>query len=146
MALSNAERQRQYIARLKGKAAVTDGSVTNEFVRLKAFASQLERENVTLKEKVAALKKEQAAAKRREDDLHIEVSKLKATNSWFAPSGATMTAAQFNAILKCLHPDSLCATSSGRRLRLGADRASRRAEKRHRGCRAAYLLLESKWE
>ena len=98
MALSNAERQRRYIARLKEKAAVTNDGVTNEFMRLKAFVGQLERENATLKEKLAA-------AKRREDDLLKEVSKLK-VDSRFAPKGA-MTATQFAAIRKCLHPDTV---------------------------------------
>jgi len=55
MALSNAERQRRYIARLKEKTGVTNEAVTNEFMRLKAFAGQLEHENATLKEKLAAV-------------------------------------------------------------------------------------------
>jgi regulator of replication initiation timing len=121
MTLSSAERQRRYIARLKEKAAgsVTNEAVSNEFMRLKAFVDQLERENATLKEKLAtvtnevaglkaenkALKDKLAAAKRREDDLLKEVSKLK-VDSWFAPKGA-MTAAQFKAIIKCLHPDTV---------------------------------------
>jgi chromosome segregation ATPase len=120
MALSNAERQRRrYIARLKGKATVSDESVSNEFMRLKAFVRQLERENATLKEKLAtvtnevaglkasvdklnlenkSLKGELADAKRREGDLEL---KLRAPKS-------TMTPAQFAAIRKCLHPDTIC--------------------------------------
>ena len=124
MALSSAERQRRYITRLKEKRAVSDESVSNEFVRLRAFADQLERENAGLKEKLAtvtnegvtnetlklkaenkALEEKLAAAKRREDDLLKEVAKLKA-DSWFVPKGA-MKASQFNAILKCLHPDAV---------------------------------------
>jgi hypothetical protein len=129
MALSGAERQRRYMARLKDKAVVTNGAVTDEFVRLKAFAGQLESENAALKEKLAtvtnesvtdevtklkaenkALKEKVAAAKRREDDLVKEVSKLKnevmqlKLDSLFVPRGA-MTGAQFAVILKCLHPD-----------------------------------------
>ena len=115
MALSNAERQRRYIARLKEKTAVTNETVTNEFMRLKAFAGQLERENATLKEKLAtatnevtrlkasvdklnlenkALKGKLADAKRREGDLELKLR-------------APMTATQFDAILKCLHPDTI---------------------------------------
>jgi len=131
MALSGAERQRRYMARLKDKAVVANGAVTDEFVRLKAFAGQLERENAALKEKLAtvtngsvtdeaarlkalvdklklenkALKEKVAAAKRREDDLVKEVTRLK-LDSWVMPMGA-MTASQFSAILKCLHPDTV---------------------------------------
>ena len=131
MALSNAERQRRYIARLKEKATVSDESVSNEFMRLKAFAGQLERENAKLKEKAAtvtnesvtneiaqmkasidklrlenkALKEKLAAAKRRADDLVKEVTRLK-VNVRFVPQGA-ITAAQFTAIMKCLHPDTV---------------------------------------
>ena len=121
MALSSAERQRRYIARLKERVAVTDESVTNEFTRQKAFADQLQRENTMLKEKLAtvtnesvtnevarlkgenkALKEKLAASKRREDDLVKEVTRLK--RNWsFIPRGA-MTAAQFSAIMRCLHP------------------------------------------
>jgi hypothetical protein len=87
-------------------------------MRLKAFVGQLERENATLKEKLAtvtnevarlkasvdklnlenkALKGKLADAKRREGDLEL---KLRAPKS-------TMTAAQFAAIRKCLHPDTV---------------------------------------
>ena len=106
MALSNAERQRRYVARLKEKAGVTNEAAANEFTRLKAFADQLERENAALKEKLATvtseaarLKGKLADAKRREGDLELEL-KLRAPKS-------AMTAAQFSAIRKCLHPDTI---------------------------------------
>jgi regulator of replication initiation timing len=112
MALSGAERQRRYMARLK--ATVTDDAatkaVTDEFVRLKAFARQIEGENAALKEKLAtvtddaarlqaenkSLKEKLAAAERRADLL-----------SRFTPRGAAMTASQFNIIRKCVHPDTV---------------------------------------
>jgi hypothetical protein len=100
MALSNAERQRRYIARLKEKVAVTNDGVTNEFVRLKAFAGQLEHENATLKEKLAAVTNEVTRLKASVDKLNLENKALQLR----APKGS-MTATQFNAILKCLHPD-----------------------------------------
>src|SRR5271166_4802883 len=120
MALSRAERQRRYIARLKEQKGVT-----NEAMRLKAFAGQLEHENATLKEKLAAvtnevarlkasgdklnlenkaLKEKLADAKRREGHLLDEVCELELKLR--APK-SIMTSAQFNAILKCLHPDAI---------------------------------------
>ena len=110
MALSNAERQRRYIARLKEKTGVTNEGVTNEFMRLKAFAGQLEHENATLKEKLAAVTNEVARLKASVDKLNLENKALKGkladAKRREEPKG-TMTATQFNAIMKCLHPDTV---------------------------------------
>ena len=115
MALSNTERQRRYIARLKEKAGVTNESVTNEFMRLKAFVGQLERENATLKEKLATVANEVARLKASVDKLNLENKALKGKladakrreGDLELKLRAPMTAAQFAAIRKCLHPDTI---------------------------------------
>jgi dynactin complex subunit len=121
MALSNAERQRRYIARLKERAAVTNESVTNEsvtnesvtneLVRLKAFADQLEHKNEALKKKLETVTNEVEKLKASIDELRRENKTLREPKarrySRFAPNGAAMTATQFAAILKCLHPDTV---------------------------------------
>jgi hypothetical protein len=115
MALSNADRQRRYIARLKEKTGVSNEAVTNEFMRLKAFAGQLERENAALKEKLAtvtdgSVTDEVARLKASVDKLKLDNATLKeklAAAKRREGDKGTMTAAQFNAILKCLHPDAV---------------------------------------
>lgn len=131
MALSGAERQRRYMARLKAGSVTDDAAsqsskaVTDEFVRLKAFANHLERENAALKavtdESVfAKLRAENAALKEKLTDaarLQAEnkalKEKLAATErradqlSRSTPRGATMTASQLNKILRCVHPDTV---------------------------------------
>ncbi len=109
MTLSNAERQRRYIARLKEKASATNGNVTNEavsneFMRLKAFADQLERENATIKKTLATVTNEVARLKAENKALK---GKLATAERHSDLLNSAMTAAQFNAILKCLHPDTV---------------------------------------
>jgi hypothetical protein len=96
LTLSNAERQRRYIARLKEKASVTNDSVTNEVAELKAFADQLGRKNAELEEWLDTVTNEV-------DELLASVTKLERKNAEL--KRGVITAAQFKVVRKCLHPD-----------------------------------------
>jgi chromosome segregation ATPase len=83
MAMTNAERQRNYVARLKSKAEGVS-NVTNEIELLRKDKAKLEGEIVHLKEKV--------------NQLVLSVAKLQNRRS-------ALTTAQFNKLAKCIHPD-----------------------------------------
>jgi hypothetical protein len=82
MGLSNAERQRRYIGRLKAQAAqsVSDGKLEGEVARLKLANQELRTKNRILTKWA--------------DD---EIAKVK--KRWAMPRST------FNAIFSCLHPD-----------------------------------------
>ena len=82
MGLSNAERQRRYIERLKAQAAqsVSDGKLEDEVARLKRANQELHTKNRTLTKWA-----------------EVEIAKVK--KRWAMPRST------FNVIVNCLYPD-----------------------------------------
>ena len=89
MGLSNAERQRRYIERLKAQAAqsVSDGKLEDEVARLKRANQELRTKNRTL---------------------------TKWAEGEIARSAGAMPRSTFNVIVNCLYPDKAPPSSKER--------------------------------
>jgi hypothetical protein len=84
MALSNAERQRRYIERLKAKAAVSNGTVSNE--------------------KPLSATREQRYQKRI-DDLEKHMADAEEIINALSGRKGIFTRSDYRTLLMCLHPD-----------------------------------------